>query len=568
MSVANLDIGVRASTDGLKPGLDEARGHLDGFKRSAEEAGGGLRALGGHGELSGRLIVHGMREATQGISLMAGETRGATSAFADLMSSGLHGLLHGGAIGLGIGLVGAGIKAIGEYAAEARKETEELHKKSRKFLDDTKKQTEEVIAELQKVRDELTATQETRAGHPMSARDVALGRDVGAMEQKLKEDRVWLMRVKEEIADAERELADAKNKQTPGMFGRLQDQQDVMMAEGVLSQLRDRAKTATEEIAALEEKVTKEKALQVALAAKHASDADTTVKDTKAWWAEMLKALEVQEKIDASVEAMLGRYREQKDLAEALTQTQRDEIVATKAMDDAIAIGADNIQAMQVFEAALAAEQAKHAKENIDLANKTQEAWQKAQEAAAKAAAERAKTTNESLDFEIASLYAVTAEEKKQLDLARKIAQLRNDHADEGKIAALEAATAWRATFDEAQRAQKDLARDFQTFTGTVESGLTDALVNAATEGGRQFSDILKNTALQLERELASSLVHIAGQALMSLFGGGSSSGGIGGIVSAGLGLFTGGGDAGGGGNPFAGAAASHDFGGLAAAPC
>jgi hypothetical protein len=63
--------------------------------------------------------------------------------------------------------------------------------------------------------------------------------------------------------------------------------------------------------------------------------------------------------------------------------------------------------------------------------------------------------------------------------------------------------------------------------------------VGAANEGGKQFSSILKNTVLSLERELTSSLVHIAFQGLMGLFGGGSStsSGGIGGILQAALGI-------------------------------
>lgn len=541
-SVGAILFGLRADVDSLKSDLDKANADLAKFAkdgaRQTKELEKGFESAGHGVEGYSHIAKQSFKNVAAGILLMTDAAKDA-GPIAGGLTHIFGAWMVGGPIAAGVMAVSEAFKIFGESAHDAAKETEELRKKDISYLDELKKKTKEMQEETQKLRDEIQATNETAAGKPTTARDVANRRDIGAMQSQLAQDKLWLMRIREEIADAEKTQRDILARNPNGVGLESPDLDPLMAAAREYRELKGKEKVATTEIATLEKAVAEAKALQVALGQKIAQDTDDTVRLTKEWLDELDKALKRQEQIDETVEGMLRKYREQKEMAEATSQQDEDRLAATKAMDDALQAGADIIQATQVYEAALAASQAQHARENIALANRTQEAWQKAEEARAKASAERASSANDSIEHEIQLLYAVTDEQRKQVELARKIAQLRNDGADGEKIAALEAATAWRDSYEAQREGQKRLQESYRSFTSTVESGLTDALVAAATEGGAQFADILKNVMINLQRDVAQSLSHLAVGALSSLFGGGSStsSGGIGGILQAAFGI-------------------------------
>lgn len=97
-----------------------------------------------------------------------------------------------------------------------------------------------------------------------------------------------------------------------------------------------------------------------------------------------------------------------------------------------------------------------------------------------------------------------------------------------------------------------DIPQLFKDMSSTISSTIADALVDGAETGFKNFGDIarslLHSLLVSLANDITSTLLRGLSGTLAGVFGGGTSSGGIGGIISAGLSLIGGVGGGGGGG--------------------
>ena len=142
-----------------------------------------------------------------------------------------------------------------------------------------------------------------------------------------------------------------------------------------------------------------------------------------------------------------------------------------------------------------------------------------------------------SLTKEIELLVAITDEQRRQVELAQRMEDLRRGGASEALIEQFASL-----------KAREPILQFWRSVTDSIGQSLTDAIMDGIETGFQNGTDVARNPVNQLLRMVLSSVIQSGLQSIFgSIFGGGSGGGGLTGALDAVVGAVTGGGGGSGG---------------------
>lgn len=565
-AVGSILIALRADVDSLKADLDKAKATIAEFERKTKDTADSAERSGRKIELSHEVIKRSTAQVVTGVLLMSDSFKGAGEA-GQLAGHALGAFMAGGPVAAGVSLVTGLFKMFAESEREAAEATKKRAEEIAKLRAQEKKDLDELIEKNQLLADKQRDVEEhlpsgTTTERRQSASDEAATLDKIAM-------------AKLRLADAERALG-AANAQIArdrrGIEGRaypasvaaaVAAQVELSAAKQALADLERRLeeihKASTRTEAGAEESVLKalaDDAVRAAGEMERAEDALLKLKRESA--ASGANALRLAGEMGVVPWTAPGKGSFAKPwdtdaaAAEATYQASQKLLEIRRQMSGMSAREASGLHEIADLEHAIAVEEAKGAAANqeklvalaIQLANAKELLpliLQMAKSAEDAAKAERVKAALLSIDDEIKGLYAVTEEQQKQLAIEREIARLREagvkEAAIQARIAALSQAQLWRSMYDAAAAARSRAEQEWTGFVSGIEQtlagGITGAIVDGVTNGGKRFEEIWKNIVNSLLQQTIHSLVSSGLNALFGSIGGGLFGGGGGGGLGA-----------------------------------
>lgn len=542
-SVGALTISLKAETESLRNDLNKAMGHIKKLESDTRRTSDSVRSAFEKIGLGGETIKRSFGQVATGILLMTGATDKAGQA-GQVLEQSFGAFLAGGPIGAGIALVSGAFKLLAsetEKSGEAAKAAAKAFKDSLLAMDN---QIRSVQDRIQALRDEGRSIELKGLGIEVPAGTFNAEREAGrlralAADEEARADTMRRLLAMQKEYDA---LVEKRRQQRNNSF----DQEPVRETERQMQALSSRIFAVQKanglrvqavndaayqaQIAQIEEinakRLTAAQLLEDesdALAANATRAAELKEKVTEvtravetgkaavdgsadAWrqvaeemdraaaavrdWAEEARALDEasQRQVDAA-EAIVREYDNQRRIAEAVTDEERDRLEILGKIERLLASGQIGVdQATDVFDSMMGAARA-------DRDRKAREAMERDAEKAGRASGKKA-----------------------------------------GEAFSESFGTTVEATIDPF----------FSSVFQTIEGGLTAAIVDGLTNGGKNGADIFRNIVNQLLSQTISSILQSGIQSLFgSILGGGGGGGGIASIATSLVGGIAGGGGGG-----------------------